>query len=297
MNYKFNVFERSVGIFVGVTIVGSFILGLGVAIKKNWFEDKTTFHTYLKNADNIRTGTLVQISGLRVGEVESVELDSEQHVKVTFSILEKYAGSMTEGSKVELFRPFLIGEKIINLSVGPKENKKLIAGSMIHHSAHFDALDFLSGDQLVPYIGKIDNILTNLNDTLISSKSLTSQLAHKDNLQKTLQNLTITTHYLKQTLPHIVGKAPQMSEDVSKVMQNLVTLTDGLKELQPVMKQLAQTLPQGSERAIQALNESITVLKAMQKSFFLSGAVKEVKEEEKKRMPASEDKAEQTPQE
>jgi phospholipid/cholesterol/gamma-HCH transport system substrate-binding protein len=42
-------------------------------------------------------------------------------------------------------------------------------------------------------------------------------------------------------------------------------------------------LPRATKRAVEALDEMVVTLKALQKSFLLSGKVKDVKEEEQER--------------
>jgi phospholipid/cholesterol/gamma-HCH transport system substrate-binding protein len=57
--------------------------------------------------------------------------------------------------------------------------------------------------------------------------------------------------------------------------------------LGPAVKEVEGELPGASVRLVQALNETVVVLKAMQKSFFMRSSVKEVKEEEHERVPAN----------
>jgi phospholipid/cholesterol/gamma-HCH transport system substrate-binding protein len=58
------------------------------------------------------------------------------------------------------------------------------------------------------------------------------------------------------------------------------------------MSKMAPELPHASARALEALDETVVTLKALQKSFVLRGSVKEVREEEAKREPAQENKQE-----
>ncbi|MBV2168701.1 MAG: multidrug ABC transporter substrate-binding protein, partial [Bdellovibrio sp.] len=61
------------------------------------------------------------------------------------------------------------------------------------------------------------------------------------------------------------------------------------KALGPAVQAVEGELPGASVRLVEALNETVVVLKAMQKSFFMRGSVREVKDEEaSQRMPAQE---------
>ena len=86
-------------------------------------------------------------------------------------------------------------------------------------------------------------------------------------------------------MPQILEEAPEMAHQVQAVMLHLNTL---LSTLEPAIKEVGPELPQASLRALEALNEAVIVLKAMQKTFMLRGSVEDVKEEENKRKPAEE---------
>lgn len=294
MHYKFNPFERAVGVFITGTIVGSLFIGVGIAIKKNWFEEKDFYSTYTNTANNIRVGAVVQIAGMKVGSIEQVELDQNQKIKVTFSVLKKYERSVTEGARVQFVRPFIIGDKIINITQGALGGQLIASGAVLPLEETPDLLDLISGDKIQPMIAKVDLILTNVNDALILGKDIASQVGNKKQLQTTMANIAYASEQLKKVLPHFVNNTPQMTANVTTMVENLTALTKGMKELQPFVAEVVKTMPEGSKKAVEALNESVMVLRAMQKSFLLRGSVEEMKQAEKKtetkREVASEDK-------
>ena len=54
-----------------------------------------------------------------------------------------------------------------------------------------------------------------------------------------------------------------------------------------MVKDIEGDLPRAGRRIVEALDETVVVLKALQKSFILKSAAEEVREEESKRLPAS----------
>ncbi|MBK9037687.1 MAG: MCE family protein [Bdellovibrionales bacterium] len=54
---------------------------------------------------------MVQVSGLRAGEVSEVELLNNEQVMVKFRVLEKFSVRVREDSRIQVIRPFLIGER------------------------------------------------------------------------------------------------------------------------------------------------------------------------------------------
>lgn len=286
MKYKFNPFERSVGIFIALTMIGTLVTGLGIALKRNWFEEKISFATFVESGDNIRKGSSVYIKGLKVGNIEDVELDPSG-VKVTFSILKRYSSVITEGSKAKFLRSFVIGEKTLIIDRGPSNGPVIAAGSSIPSEKVIDVMDLLSGENIQGTFVKLNSILGNLDETLIVGKDIALQLSDKKRLKVTIDNIAYASSELRKVLPVMLKKAPHVGQNMEQIVQNMTVITEGLKELRPVMSQMASSFPEGSKQTMELLNESIIVLQAMQKSFLLKGNVEEVKSERTKRVPAS----------
>src|SRR6185369_11990802 len=71
-----------------------------------------------ESADGLHQGTIVQMSGIRVGAVESVDLQADNKIRVYFYVLGKFQDRIRGDSEVQLIRPFLIGERVIDINVG-----------------------------------------------------------------------------------------------------------------------------------------------------------------------------------
>lgn len=314
MKLKFNKFERIAGLFVVIAILGVILTGLSAAIKQGWFEPKVHYSTSFENADGIHQGTIVQMSGLRAGAVESVELESDNKIKVGFYVLGKFQPRIRQNSTVQLIRPFIIGERAMELTVGSDEYPVIPAQSSIKSLETMDLMTLVSGKTMNTYLSKLGGILENMqvmveafadknraesvvrvidrldplmkNLNIMTSEviKLTKAANHDDNVQKLLGNLTVTTTEINRILPDLNRQNPELAKDLAQMTQNLAVVT---KALGPAVKGVESELPGASVRLIEALNETVVVLKAMQKSFFMRGSVREVKEEEADRKPAS----------
>lgn len=315
MKVKFSKFERVAGLFVLLAIAGVLVTALSAAIKQGWFEPKVRFTTTFENADGIREGTLVQMAGLRAGEVETVELESDNRIRVGFYVLGKYQSRVRENSTVQLIRPFIIGERVLDLAVGSEEFEVLSDQSAIRSLETVDLMTLMSGKHLNSYLNKLggilesvqvlvdafadksraeslvrvidrlDPLLKNLNTMSTEVIKLSKQATHDDGVQKLVTNLAVTTREINKILPEMNEANPEMARDLAVMTQNLSVMT---KALGPAVKEVEKDLPGASVRLVQALNETVVVLKAMQKSFFMKSSVREVREEEDQRLPASE---------
>ncbi|WP_413944643.1 MlaD family protein [Bdellovibrio sp. HCB-162] len=315
MKVKFNKFERVAGLFVMLAILGLILTALSAAIKQGWFEPKVRYTTTFENADGIHQGTLVQMSGLRAGAVETVELESDNRVRVGFYVLGKFQNRIRENSTVQLIRPFIIGERVLDLSVGTEQFEVIPAQSAVKSLETVDLMTLMSGknmnsylsklggilesmqvimdafadksraESLVRVIDRLDPLVKNLNTMSVEVIKLSKQATHDDGVQKLMGNLAITTKEINKILPELNEQNPDLAKDLATMTQNLATVT---KALGPAMQAVEPELPGASVRLVQALNETVVVLKAMQKSFFMRGSVREVKEEEgTERLPAN----------
>lgn len=316
MKIKFNKFERVAGIFVLTAVLGSLAATVGVAVKKGWFETKIAFDTHMKNADGVREGTVVQMAGLRAGSVTKVELKTNSEIYVRFEISEKFHDRVREDSVIRVVRPFIIGEKVLDLSVGTEEAKLVAENGHLKSEATADIMDLVSGRTLAPYIetmgrmlenlrtvaeaildpqrsknivkifDELQPLVTNMNDMSREATTLIKQVNHKKKLAHVVDNLVSMTDEVNKILPvlSVLAKdSPQLAGDLSKIAKNTAVLTDELAKTLPLLQQVGPELPRASRRAIEALDETVVTLKALQKSFLLRANVRDVRDEEARR--------------
>lgn len=314
MNLKFNKFERVAGAFILFAFLGVVMTGVSAAIRQGWFEPRVRYKTNFDSADGIHQGTLVQLSGLKVGAVEKVELESDNRVSVEFYVLGKFQDRVRENTSVQLVRPFIIGERVLDLSMGTEEFSVIAAGGYIKSQETIDLMTMMSGknmngylsklggilesmqvimdafadksraESLVRVIDRLDPLMKNLNMMSTEVIKLSKQATHGDGVQKLVGNLNTTTGEINRILPELNEQNPDLARDLATMTQNLAVVT---KALAPATKAVEGELPGASVRLLEALNETVVVLKAMQKSFFMRSNVQEVLQEEAQRLPAS----------
>jgi ABC-type transporter Mla subunit MlaD len=285
MKYKFNPYERAVGMFLSIAVIGSLAVGVGLGIKKNWLEEKIFLHTYTDSAANLRIGSSVLMSGLKVGKLEDIQLENHQRIKVTFSVLNDYVHEVDNSTRVQFIRPFVIGEKSISLIKDQNLNEKKLSllknGSLVQGVNTIDLLDVLTGEELQVMLGRVDSILKNVDKTMVAGLDIANQIGEKKKLKKMMDDIQVSVSEVRKTLPMLTAKAPKTTENIEKIIADLSIITSAVKDLKP----------EGA-KTIELLHESVITLKAMQKSMLLRSNVEEVKEEmaqqeKTKRLPAS----------
>jgi phospholipid/cholesterol/gamma-HCH transport system substrate-binding protein len=312
MKTKFNHFERVAGLLVLSVLVGGIGVAVVVSIKKGWFESHITYWTELPSADGLHSGTEVQMQGLRIGSVDELTFQGASKVKVKFSISQKYQAQVRKDSRVTVIRPFIIGEKVIDLAVGSDNEEMLAEGETVLNTPSFDMMDLIGGRKLGPLLGTLEGLTSNLK-ILADAFSKTERTENFVKVVDQLLPLTVSMNQMAQETVKILkpmnsdkkvqilfNQVTQMTDELNKLMptiaentpqliKSVVALTQAFEKLVPAINSVAPELPEASHRALQALDETVITLKALQKSFLMRGNVREVKEEEeKKRKPAGE---------
>ncbi|MGE3974796.1 MAG: MlaD family protein [Bdellovibrionales bacterium] len=323
MKVKFNRYERMAGIFVASAIVLSVVSVIGVAIQKGWFTPKTSYRTVFEKANGIFPGTLVEIAGLRAGAVTNVELKNENQVVIEFSVQSKFAHRIRKDSVVMSRRPFIIGDKILEVSVGSESAKHVRPWSVLKSKEGIDLLELGNPQKLAPFIDtfsrltkslvviadaftdpkrtrmvveifdKINPFLTAATQAASSVISVSDQLTKKKNLQIAVENFAAVSTELAK----MVHEMPNMSKEMIEMIRQTSKAVSELNRVLPAMAEAAPQIPAATDKAMKAMDEAVVVLRAMQKSFLLRSSVKEVREEDdkrkvedaKKRLPAGSD--------
>ncbi len=293
MKIRFNKYEKVAGLFVAVAIVASVLGLMGVAIKNGWLESKVHYATELDSADGIHAGTAVQISGLRVGAVSSVTLETNDRVRVEFEVLERVASKIRKDSSVQMYRPFILADKVLDISVGSETAEFLEPGSVLPTHSGTDIMDMLSGKKMGVIMSSFDNLAGSLRvvGEAFSNPERTKNLVQVlDKINPLVSNLnsmsvevTKIANVANKSLPALQKEVPDLGQQMGQIVKNLNVLTTEFQKLTPAIAVIAPELPRTSRRAVEALDETVILLKAMQKSFLLRGKVDEVRQEEGRR--------------
>lgn len=308
--WKMTHFERVAGAFVLFAILGMASIFVFVGVKKGWFESKAYFFTEIEDGEGLRAGSSVELAGVTIGEVTSIEMNSTNLLRVKIAILRRYRDRIREGTQIQLVRPFVVGEKALYLFSPDPSAKLLPELSKIPSEDVIGLTELLNGRKFLPYVQTLSAVFKEMKaiaDLILKNKdskkvagimdglpvflnqvgkltnelsTLTRQMNDGENLRKVLRGLASASDALNKNLPEMADRAPQLAKDLSTVVGNLALLTEEFKKVLPALAEVAPELPRSSHRMVEALDEAVVVLKAMQKSFLLRGSAREVREEE-----------------
>lgn len=151
-----------------------------------------TYHAAFSDSSGLKPNDEVRIAGVRVGKVDSVELDGD-HVKVTFKVKTDSAFGTESGAQIKV--KTLLGSMF--LAIEPKGTGQLKAGSTIPESrtrSAYDVVEAFSGlaeraedidlDQLTEALNTFAETTANtpeeLKSTLKGLSALSANVAARD---------------------------------------------------------------------------------------------------------------------
>jgi phospholipid/cholesterol/gamma-HCH transport system substrate-binding protein len=245
------------------------------------------------------------MAGLRAGSVDSVALNDDNRIEVTLNVTHDFAKRVKDDSIARVIRPFIIGDKVVEITVGSKEAKQVTDRGIVHSEDTLDLMDLLGGGKLGPYLETLDSLLRNLQTvaeafadpkrskamigmfdqmlpTMIDLREMTQQMTKDKSLRHAMVNIQKLTHDMNDMLPEMKEfskQLPELGANSAVTMKQMALLTSEINKFMPIIAEVAPKMPEVSQKGVEALREAVIVLRAMQKSFLLRGSVKEVKEE------------------
>ncbi|MDH5611719.1 MAG: MlaD family protein [Gammaproteobacteria bacterium] len=267
--------ERIVGIFV---LVAMFIL-LGLLLSsgktKNLFEDNITIYGELQSIQAVNKDTEVVISGLPAGTVTSVDITDNNKVILTMQILKKYHNLLREDSVATLssFNFAVVQKSVIEITPGSTRKELLEDGSTIAINEAFNIKEMMA---------KIEPIFFSLEDSIKKMNNVLSAIDH-NKLKVTLDNMNVLTTDIRNITQHmiagkgLIGSAlyeKEMEHNVKTIATNMVDVTEELRTtLQQINKQIAD-MPELVNKIGPLLKEADKTIKATQRIWPLSSAMK-----------------------
>ncbi|MCE5304282.1 MlaD family protein [bacterium] len=217
-------------IFTGLIIFFLFIIIVGT----EGFYFSKTYHlnAIVKSSDGLIEGSKVTLGGLKIGQIDKIEfttVNNENLVLLRLSLLQKYSPQITVNSYAKVETTSLIGDKLINISLGNPNEQRLKDG---------DYLPIKESLSLESITDKIDPLIANINDVVLNLKSITdtikkgngsvgelmigSEATNKlTNIVRNLESFTQSINNQNNT----IGKLAHNDE----LYNNLTSLTENLK--------------------------------------------------------------------
>lgn len=142
------IVELAVGAFMVMGIIALVLMALRVSgISTADAGDKYTITAYFENLGGLTERAKVSMSGVVIGRVTSVSLDTEDYVAVVEMEINKNVSTLTTDTSAAILTAGLLGEKYIGLTVGA-DDEYLKDGGVIEDTQSALVLEELIGQFL-----------------------------------------------------------------------------------------------------------------------------------------------------
>lgn len=210
--------------------VGAFISGLTIVLmviiasigkETSLFSPKVSIKARVPNVSNLKTGSFVELKGIRIGTVEGINIVSEDEVEIRMTILEDALKWIKEDSKVSVSTAGLVGDKYVEIFNGTKDGGKFDPGKDVLVSE--SVTDFKSivtkGENIASVteriLTKLDTILTKIGDGKMIVQSVQS-------INNASANLEAITGELKEAnMGEMVRSVKNTTASMDKILTRI----------------------------------------------------------------------------
>ncbi|WP_321495176.1 MlaD family protein [uncultured Desulfobacter sp.] len=242
--------NRSMKIAVGLFMVFTvFVMLFFLWIGQNQltpFSKTVSFRSKIMNAENIQEGMPVMISGMVVGDVSRLELQSDGTVDMEIRINQKFHPMVTTGTILKL-STYIIGSSKLNLETPKPDLPRLEENGFLPFPSENLAQELMA--KLPDQIARIEAILEN-------AEKITRLLSdEKGPMFSTMENLQSTTLVLKNFMDNQIGTAGRITQSmeqyqsildqlgglIDEVRQTVTTVRIPLNRLSPIMANIEES--------------------------------------------------------
>jgi phospholipid/cholesterol/gamma-HCH transport system substrate-binding protein len=212
-----------VGIFLAVGLAGILISILLLGGDRAFLKKHVRLNVQMKQVQGLDRGSVVSLSGIVIGNIDSIDFASEKNLVVHMKIEEQYLSRLTKGSTADLRTQGALGDKYIFVVPGDSSAPALKDGDFLETINTPDLLDVLS--EKATDAGKIFDVID-------EAYKLTKVINAENRPNQIMSNFVEITQNLKAT-----------SEETKKLMaelrsQDSVNLKESIQHMNSVFAKL-----------------------------------------------------------
>lgn len=204
-----------ISILLSVAMVTIFMLNKENAL----FSRRTYIKTEVKNAQNLKEGAAIQLNGIKIGSISSIEFKTVDTLVINLGINSNYKMWVKKNAQIAFKTQGVLGDKFLEISGG---------------TAAAPAVE--DGDILVTNeTNQIEHIITKSEDLMVVAGSILTKFdrilssVENDRLEKilsNLENLTANTNKVMSSLndkniTQSINNFRQSSESMSKITKQI----------------------------------------------------------------------------
>lgn len=256
---RFRRLEAVVGAFVIGALAAILALVAYIGSENDLFAEKYHLRFRADSGTGLQKGMPVKLSGFRIGRIQEITLDNEAKVIVRMKIDRKYSKWIRADSAATLFKEGLVGDSIVDLSVGSSGRPAL------------------SDDEWLPFEVEegLNDLAVELSDsvkaTLVEVRRTIGYINDpQGDVKRTLANVQRLSANLEETRRRADGLLLAATDNVGRVgplMDHLSTVVDDVgRRLPPLLDNVSTRLPVLLDRVEGTLSNTERISEELRKT-------------------------------
>jgi phospholipid/cholesterol/gamma-HCH transport system substrate-binding protein len=257
---RFKYLERKIGLFIVVALLGTVLAVVLYGVQKDFFTPIYSLRFTVDRGTGFSKGMSVKLSGFRIGRVTSISLNEQAMVDIKIEVDKKYRTWIRSDSTVKLVKEGLVGDSIVDVSVGSLDKPELNDGEVIVY-LKTKAIDEMAQE-----------IVEKVKPVLFEVRDIISYVNNPDgDLKKAIHNLEVLTRNLDGTrqqtdklLTSVNGNLDRISNRAITVLDTANNKIEGL-DIAPTLSRLNNTLDTIDKKIPPILDKTDTALSEVSK--------------------------------
>lgn len=272
---RFKYLEQKVGLFIVLVIAGLMAVIFFIGRERELFTVRYNIHFIVPSGTGFIEGMPVKLSGFKIGKLKSLSLDENAKVKIVLDINKKYETWIRKGSVARLVKEGVIGEAVVEITVGPPSSAMLADGSEISYEkvAGIEELQ----KEVKPIIQDVKEIIEYINDPDGNVKRTLSNIEEisfgligtREKMDVVLDEVKSLAKEMKQAAVKaqtLEDKAMPIVDDAAKVVKNIEAMTEKMEPIIDKTKDIASDVKDVSGKLPEVIEKTNKILDDIKKT-------------------------------
>ena len=229
-------------VFVGFAVLALVVYLIGE--RRHLFSRKVQLHTAFREAGGISVGTAVRLAGVTIGEVTAVRIGEDARIKdilIDFEVKLDSFHRLRADTRARVASKGLLGDKIIELSIGSADQRRLAPGESIPGDVPPDIM------AAAQHVSEVATRAADAVDGVAQSLSAWASPEMRADVVGAIGDARAVTRTLAQGpgLAHALLFDAQLSADVRAFAHNMAALSGNLASASAELAAVAAEIRQG----------------------------------------------------
>ncbi|MBW4056510.1 MAG: MCE family protein [Proteobacteria bacterium] len=256
---RFKHLEKKIGFFVAIAIAGFLAVIVFIGMDNDLFTPKYRLKFTVEKGTGFSRGMPVKLSGFRIGRINSISLNEMARVDIEIQVGKAYQKWIKKDSVVKLVKEGLVGDSIIEVSVGTHNAEVLKDGAVItfEKTKGLEEVANDLADQVKPVLIEVKDIIGYVNDPNGDIKQS----------MKNIRKLTADLHSTREKVDALLTDSKQHVGRLTAGTEMLLKNTgDKINAIAPVLEKVDRSMTTVEQHLPQLLEKAATTMDHLDKT-------------------------------